>query len=264
MKKSVVLVVAILAAIPIFLWLTQSDFIYTGTITGLQTYDFSDMPEPPTPPGMEVPIVPGTPPNGNGGNGGNGGTTNGGGGYTGGGGGGSGGSSARYYLDQAASAQPQYSWAQMQQLNELQILELIYDSARRVAIIEKKLQILELFPAFESKIAQLGNIQAQIQSWQRTSIEMPAALENIEKMRRRTVFTMILTFLSLLLIVGLISAMMIHKKKIEVEDKKVIKNYLNNYLRTGYRLETLKMHLRSSGWDDKIIEESIHGLKGGI
>ncbi|OYT31858.1 hypothetical protein B6U93_02870 [Candidatus Woesearchaeota archaeon ex4484_78] len=278
MKKSVVLILMIIA-IPLFFWLLN-----TGYITGLQTYNLSQLPAPPSPPGMSAgtstpttPTVPGTPPSSTASisttssysSTSTRATSR------------SRGTSGRGYSRSRAILRTaeEYTFPlKIEEINRTQLLPLVYDTARRVAIIEAKLKVLDLIPEFEDEInalndnlAQLGAIESRLQnleSKQKMSVEVPMFTENIEdvkrSLRKRTMFSMILTLLSLSLVTGLIILLLVQKKKIEKEEKETIKSYLKNYLRSGYKFETLKMHLLASGWDEDIINKAIDELKGGL
>lgn len=66
-----------------------------------------------------------------------------------------------------------------------------------------------------------------------------------------------------LLIIILLVAMTVYGRHQEnVENKKLVAAYLENYTQAGYSLDTLRMHLRASGWKDKFIDEAIKHMRG--
>jgi len=98
---------------------------------------------------------------------------------------------------------------------------------------------------------------------QQPSFEAPFfdAIGNLQgSQKKNAILSITLSVLALIVISGMIAAGIVQKKKTELEDKKLVRQYLMNYANAGYKLETLKMHLQANGWDNKFIDERIKEL----
>jgi hypothetical protein len=149
----------------------------------------------------------------------------------------------------------------------------------RLDLIEQKIGIL---PAWEQRLvaaeaqikiaadmsSRLDAMQSQIDALkvdvenlkQRPSFEAPFfdAITNLQgQARKNAILSITLSILSLIIISGMIGFSIVQKRRIELEDKKLVRQYLANYLNAGYKLEVLKMHLQANGWDEKFIDERI-------
>jgi len=75
-----------------------------------------------------------------------------------------------------------------------------------------------------------------------------------------TILSVSLSVFILLIICGYFASLIIQRKHEKEESKRLLKQYLINYQKQGYKLETLKMHLKASGWSDDIISEVMSGM----
>jgi hypothetical protein len=223
MQKSVtaILVIAVLT-----LFLAASNGY--NSLTGYQALD---LPEPPPPPGMESDQV--TPP----------------------------------------VAPPAATTTTVPKTSDMQAI------LSRLDLIEQKIGIL---PAWEQRLvaaeaqikiaadmsSRLDAMQSQIDALkvdvenlkQRPSFEAPFfdAITNLQgQARKNAILSITLSILALIIIAGMIGLGMVQKHRTELEDKKLVRQYLANYLNAGYKLETLRMHLLANGWDEKFIDERI-------
>jgi len=64
----------------------------------------------------------------------------------------------------------------------------------------------------------------------------------------------------LIIVAGFIAFGIFQKRKAEDEDKQKLRQYLLNYQKAGYNLDTLKEHLSSSGWNESLIDEVVREL----
>lgn len=149
----------------------------------------------------------------------------------------------------------------------------------RLDLIEQKIGVL---PAWEQRLAaaeaqikiaadmssRLDAMQSQIDALkvdvenlkQRPSFEAPFfdAITNLQgSARKNAILSITLSILALVIIAGMVGVGIVQKHRTELEDKKLVRQYLANYLNAGYRLEVLKMHLQANGWDEKFIDERI-------
>jgi hypothetical protein len=149
----------------------------------------------------------------------------------------------------------------------------------RLDLIEQKIGVL---PAWEQRLAaaeaqikiaadmssRLDAMQSQIDAMkvdianlkQQPSFEAPFfdAITNLQgSQKKNAILSITLSVLALIVISGMIAAGIVQKKKTELEDKKLVRQYLVNYTNAGYKLETLRMHLQANGWDEKFIDERI-------
>lgn len=113
---------------------------------------------------------------------------------------------------------------------------------------------------FDSRIASLeSSIQAVQNELRRfPSQQQPFNPEELEQdIQWNTILSVSLSIFILLIICGYFASIMIQRKQERDESKRLLKQYLANYTRQGYKIETLKMHLKASGWSDTIINEVI-------
>ena len=112
-----------------------------------------------------------------------------------------------------------------------------------------------------SRVDQLSvdvqNLQAQVRT---PSVDRPTFTAEVSDIKKSTRTNTILVFslatLVALLVGGFFFMQHVHKRHEFDEEKEVIGQYLRNYKKQGYDLDTLKEHLRASGWDDKAIDEA--------
>ena len=220
MKKSVAIVI-ILVFFALFLYSSHNYKV----ITGAQTID---LPEPPPPPGMESDQI--TPP-----------------------------------------AEPPKNITKPTPTSDLKAvmdrLDAIDDRLRGMDGWELRLNNLEAQLKIASDMsARMDAMQSQIDGMkvdienlkQRPSFEAPffdqlAKLEG--SARKNAILSISLSVLSLVIIIGMVAATLVERRKEYLTDKKLLKQYLVNYQKAGYRMETLRMHLRANGWSDEFIDE---------
>ncbi len=243
MKKSVT-VILVFALIALVLALSNG----YKTITGLQAFDVSELPEPPSAPGM--------------------------------------------ISDQEVQATPtptptpkptpiSTSDAEDLLAGEIPEGETIAAINAKLAAIENKLKALDLLTVWEERLnkveaqaaiaadmsARLDGMQSQIDALRvdvdnlkgRPYFDEPAFTGQLfsiqSSMKKNTVLSIVLSVLALLIVISMIAAHIIERKKEYVSDKKLLRQYLMNYQRTGYKIDTLRMHLLASGWAGWFVDE---------
>ncbi len=96
---------------------------------------------------------------------------------------------------------------------------------------------------------------------QQPSVEFPLSVTDIEgPIKRNLVLTVSFFVFVMLIIVVMISVVIINRHNDAVDNKRLLRQYLVNYQNAGYKLETLRMHLRACGWKDELIEEIVRKL----
>ena len=140
----------------------------------------------------------------------------------------------------------------------------------RVAALEKAVAGLQ------QQFARVDTLESQVQGlntdaenmrrfMSRPVVDQPAFFEGLAGLKgsitRNAVLSISLSVFVLLLVIGLIATTMIQKRKEGEEEKKLVKQYLQNYSRQGYKLETLKMHLQASGWSEEVINDAMRELQ---
>lgn len=219
MKKSVLLVL-IFMSVATFLWVTNAGTI----ITGMQVLD---LPPPPPPPGMD------------------GGSIDSGDGYV-------YDDEVIYTPDTQRTAQPSQQPAQQPRVEQpvpTQAYEQQQEQQRTVKDLESRVNSLE------SRVDQLAVNVQNLRS--RPATESPAELQRLES---RTFINTMLTTVFIGLLLALVVLFFVYqrvkKKKAESAEKDVIAEYIRSYEKQGYDRDTLKEHLRASGWSDELIEEA--------
>lgn len=156
----------------------------------------------------------------------------------------------------------------------------------RLDIIEKKLAALDLLPAWEQRlntaeaqaaiaanvVERLDSMQSQIDALQvemgnlrqRPFVDQPTFFDGLNEVKgsikRNTILSISLSVLVLIILIAMITSILTQRKKEYVSDKKLLRQYLLNYQKAGYRLESLRMHLRASGWSDWFIDDVMKEL----
>jgi len=129
----------------------------------------------------------------------------------------------------------------------------------RVGILEQRLNSLQ--SQVEAMDVNLQNIRV---ATGRPYVEEPTFLSSLSNLRgsisRNTVLSVSLSVFILLIVISIIISGIVQRKNTNEENKRLIRQYLMNYQKAGYRLETLRMHLRACGWRDQLIDEAIKGL----
>jgi len=99
----------------------------------------------------------------------------------------------------------------------------------------------------------------------RPYVDEPTLVETVDQMgRKNTVMSVVLSLLVLAILLGMIG-FNIHSRFKEYEaDKKIIREYLINYQKVGYSLDSLRMQLLASGWKASFIDDIIKGLRGAL
>lgn len=158
--------------------------------------------------------------------------------------------------------------------------------AARLDAIEKKLKALNLLPAWENR---LNNVEAQIaissnfgervdaldsrmgalevevgNLKQRPFVDQPTFVNNLaltsRKITQNTILSIALSVAVFLVIIAMIISQIVERRKEFLADKKLLRQYLMNYQKAGYRLDSLRMHLKASGWNDWFIDEVLKEL----
>ncbi len=137
---------------------------------------------------------------------------------------------------------------------------------------EQRLNNIEAQVAIASNIvSRLDAMQSQIDALNidmsnlknRPSVEAPFfdQLSELQgTVKRNTILSILLSVIALAIVIAMIGAAIVNHKKDMVENKRLIKNYLINYQKAGYKLETLRMHLRACGWKDDFVNDAVREL----
>ncbi len=232
MKKSVAAIV-IIAVLVLFLAASNGH----NSITG---YQASDLPEPPPPPGMEadqvVPPVtqPVTPPA----------TT----------------------TTTAVTAASDDIKSILNRLDTMQQKLAGMDAwEQRLSNAEAQIKIAaDMSSRLDAMQSQIDALKVDVENLkQRPSFEAPFfdAIANLQgSQKKNAILSITLSVLALIVIAGMIAAGIINRREQDAQDRKLVRQYLANYLNAGYRLETLRMHLLANGWNEKFIDERIKEL----
>jgi hypothetical protein len=149
------------------------------------------------------------------------------------------------------------------------VLDLLPDFEDRINTIEQKVHgLVGLGARVDAIESRLDGMEVDVENARmaaaRPYVEMPlfeGMFEGVKLYVRRSAFLNIgLSIIALLLIIGLIVMLVIRNKKVAEHNKTLIKQYIKNYTKAGYKLKTLEMHLEASGWQDKEIQEALKEL----
>ncbi len=147
--------------------------------------------------------------------------------------------------------------------------------------IDQKLKALDLLPAWEERLnkveaqaaiasdmaARLDGMQSQIDSLRvdvdnlknRPYFDEPAFTGQFSSInlsiKKNTILSISLSVLVLAILIAMIVSNIIQRRKEYETDKKLVRQYLLNYQKSGYRLDTLRMHLLASGWAGWFVDE---------
>lgn len=224
MKKSVevTLLIAILGVIVFF---TQG----AQTLTGLQALDISQLPAPPSPPGMMDVTVPSTP------------------------------------TPAPASTLPPTPPP-----------PAVVPAAPEPVPIAKPTYVAPSSDQFSALQARIDALQSTVDGFSVTAenmrqfmsrpvVEQPTFIESLNSLkgtvRNNAILSISLSVFVLLLVIGLIANGVVQKKRTDEENKMLLVQYLANYTKAGYNIETLRMHLRACGWHDNMIQGAIQELR---
>jgi hypothetical protein len=145
----------------------------------------------------------------------------------------------------------------------------------RLEAIEFKLRALDSLVMLEQRVndaeamarnvgafdQRISSLESSVQALQNEMRRLPQqqspfnAQELQDGIKWNTILSVSLSVFILLIICGYFASLIIQRKHEREESKRLLKQYLTNYQKQGYRLETLKMHLKASGWSDEIINE---------
>lgn len=143
----------------------------------------------------------------------------------------------------------------------------------RVATLEKTVAGLQQqFSRVDTLESQVQGLNTDAENMRRFMsrpvVDQPAFLEGlaglggaIRRVSNTVILSISLSVFVLLLVIGLIATAILQRRKETEEEKKLVKQYLQNYSRQGYKLETLKMHLQASGWSEDVINEAMRELQ---
>lgn len=159
--------------------------------------------------------------------------------------------------------------------------EELEDVVGRLDAIEEMLGALDLLPAWEER---LNNVEAQAAMAANMGSRIDGLESRIEKLevdvrnlknkpdvqaaffdqvtelknvsKRNAMLSISLSVFVLLIVILLVAAAVMGRMHERKENKELIRHYLENYSKAGYSMDTLRMHLRASGWPDKIIDEA--------
>lgn len=156
----------------------------------------------------------------------------------------------------------------------------------KLEAIENKLKALDLLPAWENRLnkveaqasiaadasSRLDGMQSQIDALRvdvdnlknRPFFDEPAFTGQFfsirSSIRKNTVLSISLSLLALAILIAMIASNIIQRRKEYVSDKKLLRQYLLNYQRAGYRVDALRMHLLASGWAGWFVDEVMKEL----
>lgn len=262
MKKSVT-VILLLAVIALILAMSNG----YRTLTGMQGVDLFDLPAPPSPPGMgeeqpaqQAPPAAPSPP-----------------------------VEYDYEYEEPEYEEPTYVYEPTYEAADYLDVEIpegedLAAVVARLDAIEMKLEALDLLPAWEqrlntleSQVALASNVVARVDSMQSqldalrvevTNLKQRPAVESpafdfsslIDGVRRNVLLSISFSVFTLFIIAGLIMAVIVNRRNVMMENKNLLRQYLINYKKAGYPMETLRMHLRACGWKDDLINEVVKEL----
>jgi hypothetical protein len=156
----------------------------------------------------------------------------------------------------------------------------------KLAAIEQKLRALDLLPAWEQRLnnveaqaaiasdmsARIDGLQSQVDGLRvdvdnlkgRPYFDAPAFTDELQRARasstKNTVLSISLSVVALIIVISMIVTHVMERRKEYLSDKKLLRQYLLNYQKAGYRLETLRMHLLASGWSGWFVDEVLKEL----
>lgn len=147
----------------------------------------------------------------------------------------------------------------------------VTDVSSRLDAIERALDltITPAIRALQENIANLNAMESEVSALkvqtgnlqQRPEVQSPLNVEDIQgPIKRNLVLTVSFFVFVMLIITVMISVAIINRRNDSLDNKRLLRQYLVNYQSAGYRLETLKMHLRACGWKDDFIEEVVKEL----
>ncbi|MBW3016728.1 hypothetical protein KY309_03910 [Candidatus Woesearchaeota archaeon] len=262
MKKSVT-VILLLAIIALILAMSNG----YQTLTGMQGVDLLDLPAPPAPPGMgeeqpaqQAPPPAPSPP-----------------------------VEYDYEYEEPEYQAPVYVPEPTYEAEEYLGIEFpegedLAAVVARLDAVEMKLAALDLLPAWEQRLNSLesqaaiaSNVVARVDAMQsqldalkvdvanlkqRPAVEAPTFdfSSLIDGVRRNVILSISFSVFALFIIAGLIFAVIINRRNVMIENKNLLRQYLVNYQKAGYPLETLRMHLRACGWKDDMINDVVKEL----
>lgn len=145
----------------------------------------------------------------------------------------------------------------------------------RLEAIEFKLRALDSLVMLEQRVndaeamarnvgefdSRISSLESSVQALQNEMRKLPSqqmpfnAQELQDGIKWNTILSVSLSIFILLIICGYFASLIIQRKHETQESKRLLKQYLANYTKQGYRMDTLKMHLKASGWSDEIISE---------
>lgn len=155
----------------------------------------------------------------------------------------------------------------------------------RVVALEQKSQVVDLIPRFEERlndaekkaavastvVERLDALQSQTDALKvdvdnvrtlagRPYVDSPtfaAALGDLEgSTRTKAIMSISLAAVALILVVALLVMGIVQSKRAEQQNHHLAVQFLKNYQKQGYSLDSLKMHLAASGWPDNLIESA--------
>ncbi len=158
--------------------------------------------------------------------------------------------------------------------------------AERVQAIEQKLKAVDLLPAWEKRLnnveARVGvasNVPERVDALQsqvdalrvdvdnlkvqagKPYVEAPAFFDELQNLgKKNTVLSITLFIIVMFIVITLITMTIIQRRKEDANNRQLIRQYLANYQKAGYKSDTLRMHLKACGWDDKFIDEAVREL----
>ena len=122
--------------------------------------------------------------------------------------------------------------------------------------------IIARIDGLQSKVdAQSVDLENLKQIARRPTVDQPAFMEGLAGAKRNTILSISLSLLVFSLLIGLVVLGIVNRKKDAERNRTLLKNYLRNYTKEGYRIQTLQMHLRACGWPDNQIRRAIDELK---
>jgi len=147
---------------------------------------------------------------------------------------------------------------------KLTALDLLRQFEDRLNAVEKQgaagSNVVERVDALQSQVdAMKGDVVNLKQNANRPLVEQPTFLDSIatvqSSIKKGAIVSISLSILALIIVIGFIANAIVQTKKSLEENKRLLREYLHNYKSAGYSVETLREHLRASGWSGDLIDE---------
>lgn len=113
--------------------------------------------------------------------------------------------------------------------------------------------------------SQVNGLRVDVDNLKRAAsrpyVDQPMLVDELSKLgKRNTILSVSLSLLLFVIVGGMIAGTLVQRRNEYLADKKILSQYIVNYQRAGYKLESLRMHLMASGWKSTFIDEVIKEL----